>query len=175
MATDLSDLVEAFKREVTIPGTFETTFPDTDDDAIAAALGDAFAEAQLDGFFGTMSLDVDAGLVDPDLSVAGAALVVMYAGMRMIRQQLRGLNTRTAYKAGPVEYEVEKAATALTEELKQLQARRNQILANAIRMGRGAGTVFMIDAYVTRAYSRNMYGGFYSHEVARSGLALGIG
>lgn len=172
--SDLGDLVEAFKREATVPGTFAATFPDTDDDQIIGALSDAFAEAQLDGFFGATTLDVDAGIVTPDLSVAGAALVVMYAGMRLTRQHLRSLNTREAYKAGSVEYATERSAGALTEELKQLRARRDQILANALRSGRRGGTTFVLDAYVPRAAGHNFYGGLFGHEVASLGL-VGIG
>ena len=66
--TDLIDVVEAYKREVSIPGAFSTDFPTVQDDQIAAALGDAFGEAQLDGFFGTMSLDVDSWSVRATLT-----------------------------------------------------------------------------------------------------------
>ena len=159
--TELVDLVEAFKREVAVPGTFATAFPDTTDTDIEGALADAFGEAQLDGFFGTATLDLDLMAVDPDLSTAGAALIVMYAGMRLIRQQLRGLKTR--YKAGPVE--VEQSAGALTEELKQIERRKNQLVQNAIRAGRGAGTVFVADLYVARAASYDYYGGFWAWEL----------
>lgn len=171
--SDLADLVEAFKREVTVPGTFAAAFPDTTDDNIIGALADAFAEAQLDGFFGHMTLDVEDGIVTPDLSVAGAALVVMYAGMRMTRQQLIATNTVSRYKAGPVEYETQQAAGALTEALKQLKARRDQILANAVRAGRGNGTTFVLDGYVSRAFARNIYGGFFPYEFARAPLGIG--
>lgn len=164
--TELVDLVEAFKREAAIPGTFATAFPNTTDDDIELSLGDAFAEAQLDGFFGTLELNAEDGEVDPDLSVAGAALVVMYAGMRIVRQQLRGMKTR--YKAGNVE--VEQSASALTEELKQIERRKNQLLANAIRAGRGSGTVFVADLYVARAASYDYYGGFFAWELTGRGI-----
>lgn len=171
--TELADLVEAFKREATVPGTFDVTFPSTTDEDIVGSLADAFAEAQLDGFFGGNALDVDAGTVTPDLSVAGAALVTMYAGMRLTRQHLRTIATRTAYKAGPVEYEVEQSSSALVEELKQLKSRRDAIMANAIRAGRGAGTTFVVDNYVQRAFSHNYYGGFFPGEITgRSAIGL---
>lgn len=159
--SELVDLVEAFKREAAIPGTFATAFPNTSDDDIELSLGDAFGEAQLDGFFGTSELDVENAEITPDLSVAGAALVVMYAGMRLVRQQLRGMKTR--YKAGPVE--IEQSATALTEELKQIERRKTQLLQNAIRAGRGSGTVFVADLYQARAASYNAYGGFFAWEL----------
>lgn len=149
-----------------MPGTFATAFPSTTNSEIAASLADAFGEAQLDGFFGTAVLDVEEGTVDPDLSTAGAALVVMYAGMRLVRQQLR--NTKTRYKAGPVE--VEQSANALTEELKQLERRRNQLIQNAVRAGRGTGTTFVADMYVARAASYDYYGGFFAWEIIGRGI-----
>lgn len=164
--SELADLVEAFKREAAVPGTFATAFPNTSDSDIEGSLGDAFAEAQLDGFFGTYELDSDEGVITPDVSVAGAALIVLYSGMRLVRQQLR--NTKTRYKAGPVE--VEQSAGALTEELKQLERRKNQLLQNAIRAGRGTGTVFVADAYVARAQSYDFYGGFFAAELMGRGL-----
>jgi hypothetical protein len=162
--TELVDLVEAYKREVAVPGTFVTAFPSTTDAHIAASLGDAFGEAQLDGFFHTMTLDVDAGEITPDLSTAGAALVVIYAGMRLIRQRILTLSTESSYKAGPVEYAIKQSAAAMTELLKALTARKNQILDNA-RRGNGT-SVFVLDAYVTRMYDHNFYGGFFPYENA---------
>lgn len=155
--SDLADLVEAFKREATIPGSFGAVFPTMTDDHIVGSLSDAFAEAQLDGYFGTMRLDVDDGVVTPDLSVAGAALVVIYAGMRLVRQQLREI--RTHVQAGPTV--VDRSAGVLTEELKQLERRRKDLLAAAMRAGRGAGTTFVIDLYV----ARGGYGSFHPYEL----------
>lgn len=160
----LPDLVEAFKREVAVPGTFATTFPSTSDEDIEGSLADAFANAQLDGFFGSMELDLATGTVTPDLSLAGAALVVIYAGLRMTRNQLRTLNTINRYKAGPVEFETQSSAAALTEDLRQLERRRQELITQAIRAGRGRGTTFVIDGYVSRASSWNFYGGFFPYE-----------
>lgn len=163
--SNLADLVEAFKREVAVPGAFADAFPSTSDDDLEEALKDAFSQARLDGFFATMDLNVDTGEVTPDLSLAGGALVVIYAGMRMVRNQLRAANTVSRYKAGPVEYETQVSAQALTEELKQLERRRNELIQNAQRAGRGAGTTFMLDAYLVRAGSWTFYGGFFPYEM----------
>lgn len=164
--TELADLTAAFKREAAVPGTFATAFPSTTDADITGSLGDAFGEAQLDGFFGAYELDSEEGVVSPDVSNAGAALIVIYAGMRLVRQQLR--STRTRYKAGPVE--VEQSASALTEELKQLERRKNQLIDSAMRAGRGRGSVFVIDAYVVRAASYDYYGGFFAGELTSRGI-----
>lgn len=165
--SDLADLVEAYKREVAIPGTFSDVYPKTSDALIAAALADAFAQAQLDGFFGTSVLVVDQGTVTPDLSTAGAALVILYAGIRLTRQQLRTVRTRTTYKAGSVEYTSEQAASAVTEDLKLLEARRRELLALALRAGRGTSTV-VVDAYAARFWA-----GFLPWELRRYGDLAG--
>jgi hypothetical protein len=154
--TDLVDLVGAYKREVAVPGAFTQAFPLTMDVDIEASLADAFAEAQLDGFFGAVELNLDAMTVSPDLSTAGAALVVIYAGLRLVRQQIRSLRSMTKYVAGPVQMETAQAAGALTEDLKYLQARRLELLEKA-RRGAGA-TTFMIDSYFTRGrFSGTMF------------------
>lgn len=169
----LADLVEAFKREVAVPGAFAATFPSTSDEDLEEALKDAFANARLDGFFSTMELDVATGAVTPDLSVAGAALVILYAGLRMTRTQLRTLNTVVRYQAGPVEYETQQSAALLTEDLKQLERRRQELIAQALRAGRGTGSTFVIDGYVARASAYNFYGGFFPHEVSFSAMGVG--
>jgi hypothetical protein len=162
--TDLADLRDAYKREVSLPGAFAADFPTISDTQIAAALGDAFGEAQIDGFFSTMALDTDDWSITPDLSTAGAALVVMYAGMRVLRQEIKRLAASAEYKAGPVQYKTGASPQVLTELLKQLDARRKEIIKSAQR---GVGTsTFMIEGYASRAASSNFYGGLFPYEVA---------
>jgi hypothetical protein len=169
----LADLVEAFKREVAVPGAFATAFPSTTDADLEGALADAFAQARLDGFFGAVELDLNLGEVTPDLSLAGAALVVIYAGLRTTRTQLRTMATRTSYKAGSVSYETEQSAGALTEDLKQLERRRKELIEQSIRAGRGRGTTFVIDGYESRASAYNFYGGFFPWEAASGVFGVG--
>lgn len=171
--TELADLVEAYKREVAVPGTFAVTFPNTTDLDIEGALGDAFAEAQLAGFFGTMTIDVDAASITPDLSVAGAALVVIYAGIRLLRQQITSSATSSTvrYWAGPVGMQTGSAASTLTEAMKALEARRKELLDNAV-YGHGS-PVFMIEGYQSRGALHNHYGGFLPYESAGNSVWLG--
>lgn len=171
--TDVDTLVGAFKREVAIPGTFTTAFPTITDVDAGLSLQDAFAQAQLDGFFGKSTLDPTTGVITPDLSLAGGALIVIYAGLRLVRQQLRDLKTATRYKAGPTSYEVEQSAAMLTEDLKQLERRRKDLLSNAMRAGRGAGTTFVLDAYAARAGSWSFYGGFFPSEISSGVYGVG--
>jgi len=162
--TAMSDLVGAYKREAAVPGAFSDAYPTVTDTEIRGALCDAFAAAQLDGFFGSLELDVDGQETTPDLSVAGAALVVIYAGERLVRQQIRGLASQARYKAGPVEMETSVAASVLAEDLKQLRLRRAELLANAQR-NRGTST-FVLEGYVSRGSAHNLYGGFFAYELA---------
>lgn len=168
----LEDLVEAFKREVAVPGAFAQDFPSTSDEDLAEALKDAFGMARLDGFFGTTEFDVATGTVTPDLSVAGASLIVLYAGLRMTRQQLRVLKTVQKYKAGPTEYETEQSAGAIKEDLAQLERRRKELVEQAVRAGRGRGSTFVIDAYQARGASWHFFGGFFPHEYGTSASGL---
>lgn len=162
--TKLEDLVEAFKREVAVPGAFATDFPNTSDEDLAEALKDAYGMARLDGFFGATQLDLRTGVVTPELSVAGASLIVLYAGLRMTRQQLRVLKTVERFKAGPTEVETQSSSNALTEDLRQLEARRKELVVQAVRAGRGRSSVFVLDAYNARGSSWHFYGGFFPHE-----------
>lgn len=167
MTTQISTLVPAFKRELAVPGAFDTVFPDATTADLVGSLADGFAEAQLFGFFKTTTLTENAGDWDasPDLSAAGGALIVIYASIRTIRAQLRNLKTLQRYKAGPVEFETGSAATVLTQELKFLQDRLKDIIRNAegsARASAGLATVF--DNYLARECAMASWGGFYPHE-----------
>lgn len=161
--TDLGELVEPLKRELAVPGEFATLFPNTNDDDLAAVLADGFSQAQLDGYFGKLQLDLATNVVDPELSLAGGALVVLYGASQVIRAQLRAMNVNARYKAGPVEYETNKSAVLLREELKYLIDRRKELVDQARSSGRH---VYVIDNYVARMRTALM-GGFYAHELER--------
>lgn len=173
MTTVISDLVPALQRELAVPGTFDDVFPDTTRADLIGALADGFAEAQLFGFFPSLTLtavdDPEPGAdwtITPELSTAGGALVVIYSSIRTIRAQLRNLQTSQRYKAGPVEFEVGRAVSVLTAELKFLQERLKDILANAEGRARAsAGMASVFDNYVARNAERSAWGGFYAHEV----------
>ncbi len=159
MATDLNDLVEPFKREVAVPGTFADTYPSTTDEMLAASLADAFGQAQLDGWFGSYLVDPQAYTVDPELSAPAQALVVVYAGMRLIRARIMELTTSTRYKAGPVEYETARSAAVLKDLLAGLTSRRDQLLTLATR---ASTSTYTLDAYPARASSLNsLYPGVF--------------
>lgn len=146
---DLFDLTGALQRAVAPPGEFKTYFPSTSDDDLAGTLADGLAEAQLDGFLGTVALDATAFSTDVDLTSAQQALVVLYARARVIVSRLANIKNRTRYKAGPVEAETETSATILTALLKDTSDRKKQILDDT-RYG-GASSFTMVDLYVTKS------------------------
>src|SRR6188768_4291294 len=113
MATDLNDLIPSLKREVAVPGTFPTVYPNTTDADLVGSLMDAFGRAQIDGFFLEQTLDVDQETVDPDLSSGGQQVVVLYAAESILRSQIMSLKQRVLYEAGPVKYETENSASVL--------------------------------------------------------------
>lgn len=160
--SNLGDLVDPLKRELATPGEFDTVFPNTTDDDLGLSLADGFSEAQLDGYFQDNALDPDTLEVSPDLSAAGGILVVIYTGMRIIRSRLRSMNLSERYKAGSAEYEVNRSANILQEELRYLIKRRDDLVQQS-RVG--LGTV-VYDAYFTRQLADwSAAGGLYPSEL----------
>lgn len=157
MAVDLSDYEEALQRSVTPLGSAPVTGVDW-----TAYLTDAFWEARLDGFMPNWTVDEN-GLVTPvsgseELPLQYTAMVVLYAGIRILRVQI--LNTRTGFraKAGPVEFEQQASATMLAEMLKQLQNTKTWLLEQ-VRYIQGITTVEVLDALSTRMFSQQAYYG----------------
>lgn len=155
--SDLSEFVESLKREVAVPGTFAANFPTTTDDDLTGQLADAFAEAQLDGFFSTYDMDQNA-VVTPDLSNAGQALVVIYAGIRFITTRMANLKSHTRYEASGAVFEQDNAASVLVQILKDLKDKKTRLVTLA--SAGGAGKEFVIvDGYYVKAVD------FYPEEV----------
>lgn len=168
MTVDLSEYVASLRREVTPLGS--TLFSAVTDEDLLPYLTDAFWEARLDGFMKGYVADED-GLIDPesgttDLDQKYVALIVLYAGIRILRNQILNTNTQFRAKAGPVEFEQQSSATMLAEMLKQLRATKDSIIAeeDEIQNGYRANTVAMIDAFSSRLFSRGAYWG--SRELA---------
>lgn len=155
----LADLVEPLKREVAVPGAFEAVFPNTSDDDLEATLLDAFAMAQLDGFF-TSSTATDLGVVTPDLSRGGAALIVIYAGVRILTVELINRKSHTRYEAGGAVFEQDFAASVLVQALKELSAKKAVLLSQIQATQRAAIGITMVDGYFVKATD------FYDGEFA---------
>lgn len=147
---DLAVLVPSLRRAVAPPGEFDTYFPNTLDADLAALLADAVAEAQLDGFLATNSLNIDAETITPDLTPGQQALVILYGQARVLTVRLSNLKNRTRYKAGAAEAETETSATVLVELLKQSRDRKKQLLDDA-RTGKAGTSFSMVDLYVSKS------------------------
>lgn len=163
--TALATLVPALKRELAIPGDYVNLFPDSDDATLTGYLADAFGEAQLYGFFLTVTLDASnpaAPVSTPDVSTAGAALISIFASMRIIRAQLRNMLAGERYKAGAAEYEVSRGATVLRQELVYLQQRITELVQQAKIQSRIA-SVYVMDNYPARG-GVVTYGCFFPYE-----------
>jgi len=148
--SNLADLVEPLKRAVAVPGQFATSFPVTQDEDLLGSLADAFAAAQLDGFFGAQSVNLNTFVVTPDLSQAGGALVLVYSAERILQAKILSMRTKVHYEAGPAKYEVENAATVLTQVLRDMRDRKNAILSQAMGLARAGTSILMQDQYTDR-------------------------
>lgn len=160
---DLDLLVASLKRFIAVPGGFAALFPNTTDADLSGCLADGFARAQLDGFFiGPQfghELDLSTNIVTPDLTLREGALVVLYAGKRLVQAQLLNLKTATKYEAKGLIYDVQQAASVLTALLKDYTAELDRIVTLS-RQTDASSAFIMADAYFIRAtgYYRG-YGG----------------
>jgi hypothetical protein len=148
------------KRVVTPLGS--TMFDGVADDVWIGYLTDAFWEAKLDGFLlgyteedGVVSPE---SLTGPDLPRQYGALIVLYAGIRVLRNRILNMNTGFRAKAGPVEFEQQNSATMLAEMLKQLRATKDRILLALDEAALGTD-VQVLDALSVRTFDAASYWG----------------
>lgn len=132
MAIDLTDLVESLQREVNPPGT--DLFPNATEDQWLGNLRDSFWEAKLFGFFDGFT--ESEGIVTPtsgstDVTRAYQQLIVLFAGGRIITNELRNIKTVFRAQAGPVEYETQQSATLLRDILKEVR-KKIEVLVEGI-------------------------------------------
>lgn len=147
--SDLSELVEPLKRAVAVPGAFADTFPSTSDDDLAAVLLDAFAEAQLYGFFSEVVVDDD-GITTPDIERASTALVVLFAANRILEVEVGNRKSHVRFEAGGAVFEQDQGTQLLTQRLKDLAERKRDLLARADRASYD-GTTLSADLYFIKS------------------------
>ena len=160
MAVELRDYIDSLQRAVAAPGV---ALPEMEEDTWLGYLTDAFWEARLDGFMVGWELDDDGAITpvdggDADIDRRWVSLVITYATMTMLRNQVLATQSSFRAKAGPVEFQTEKSASTTTEMLKQLQATRDRLL-ESIRDSGSMTNVMIVDAYSTRALSSLSYWG----------------
>lgn len=146
--TDLADYTESLRNVIARPGTFADLFPETTDDGLVLVLQDALAECHLEQSLLHHEADAN-GLVRPTLSSGQAAMVVLYAGVRLIRAELFNRVTSAKYVAGPVSAETTYATNVLRDIMKALQAQKDRV--TTVQAVSGANAAFyMADQYVRR-------------------------
>lgn len=150
MAVDLFDLVETLRRAVNPPGT--DNFPNADDDVFAGYLTDAFWELRmLDMFSDYTASDT---VVIPvtgttDLPREQQQLIVLFAAITIVTNELKNMDTTFRAKAGSVEFETGKSGPVLRDVLAELQRRR--LIAETTLFAIGEVTDAYIDSVVERA------------------------
>jgi hypothetical protein len=151
---DLEDLVPDIKTEVNYPGS--DAFPNSSDVEWKSHLRSGFWDAVMDGTI--IGYEESDGIVTPKsgdtaLDREFQQLIIFYAGMRIIRNQLLQMKTMSKYKAGPVEYEVQQSAQVLKGVLDMLTERRNIILTRLSDIGSSKTTY--IDMVISRDIALN--------------------
>lgn len=169
MAVDLIDYIDALKREVQPPGS--NLFVGVTNDVWVGYLTDAFWEARLDGFLdqwiATENSPTDVTIEPTDLGGDDiprqfVALIVLYAGIRVLRNRILNTNTGFRAKAGPVEFEQQNSANLLSEMLKQLKATKDRIIESLEQQqvsNLPGGGVLLLDAFSARLFTPGYYFG----------------
>lgn len=176
MAVDLNDLVDNFQREVSPPGT--DLYPDATDASWTGGLTDAFWEIRLYGFLAGFEedaasrggpVDFSEGIVTPIGAIDGyddptgyaigqdlprdlQQLIVLWAGWKVVLNKMTDLSSMFRAKAGPVEFEVQHAASVLKTILDQLKAKIDFITKNLSTYGVGTNVV-AFDSVIESTYS----------------------
>ncbi len=131
MAVDITDeLIESVKAEVSPPGT--DNFATATDDEWLVQLRNSFWEARIFGFF--LGFTEAEGLITPltgtiDLDRGSQQLIVLFAAGRVIRNELKNMNTVFRAKAGEVEFEVQNSAQLLVAILRDIRSKIDLALA----------------------------------------------
>lgn len=151
---DLADLVDYLKAELNVPGS--DSFPDATEVEWVNQLSTAFWETVLDGLISGYT--EEDGIISPSSGTSPLPrdmqqLVIFYAGVKVVRNQLRDLKTAFRAKAGPVEYEVQQSAQVLKTLLDELTRRRNFLLERLSDVSTSA--THYIDIIVERESSIN--------------------
>ena len=157
MAVDLSDYVDTLRREISLP-TGELF--SVSDDYLVGCLADGFWEAVIDQLITGYTCDAD-GIVTATTAATEfpreqVAVVVLYAGLKILRNQLINTKTRTTAKAGPVEYTTETGSNVITTMMKQLNEVKNRLLYITQY---GNTEFFILDAFSARQASPLSYHG----------------
>lgn len=127
MATPVTDLVDALKREINVPG-FEQ-LPDITSAELQGYILDGFWEGKLAGLMTAYDVDMTANPPNIEDSSGGdfpahfQLMTVIIAGLRILRLKSMNLAVNLRAQAGPVEYEQQASATTIRAILDSLERR----------------------------------------------------
>jgi hypothetical protein len=148
---DLANYTTSVQNILARPGTFTTLFPETTSDDLVALLQDGLAECHLEFTLLGFESD-DNGLVRPTMTSGQIALVILYAGIRMMRGELLNRVTSSKYTAGPVTAEISYSTNVLRDIIKDLEAQK--VFITRLYASSGANSFFqMDDAYIANAFN----------------------
>lgn len=162
MATLVSSLRDMLRREVNVPG-FEQ-LPDLSNTELDGYISDGFWEARLIGLLSDYTLTDGTEMATPlgsvikltsdgsDLPEYFRILVVIVAGLKLIRLKALNLAVSIRAQAGPVEYEQQISATVLRAILESLERRVAFLQVNYSDL-LGAGPFVYFDAELQRESS----------------------
>ena len=151
-AVDLEDLVEDLQVQINQPGTDQ--FPTVSTEEWVNYLRVAFWNAHLDGLMSgwTESEGFVSKINDPTAAAMSRdqqQLIVLYAYIDIIKNQIMQINTLFRAQAGSVEYEVQKSAQVYKAILDDLQLRLNRVVERLSEDSSTSGIVY-IDTYAAR-------------------------
>lgn len=151
MAVELSDLVDSLKREIS-PLSGTDPYEATSEETLTGLLSDAFWEGRLNGMFVGYTINDNDQIVPlsgtDDMPRYEQQAIVLWAGYRVVLNDLRNAQSLFRAKAGPVEYETQQSATLLKGVLDAIRAKIDVVVS---QLGGTSATVF--DAVIERSYS----------------------
>lgn len=162
MATPVTELRGQLSREINIPG-FEQ-LPDITNTQLDSYILDGFWECRLLGMLDAYTVTDGSEFATPigdniqassdagDLPEQYQMLVVILAGVRMIRLKVLNLAINFNAKAGPVGYEQQASATTLRAVLGSLEQRLDQ-LKTVYSDSISPGAMYYFDSSLQRASS----------------------
>lgn len=153
---DLSDLTDDMKSELSVPGV--DSFTTATDSQWLSQLRNAFWETVLDGIIvGYQESDGVVSPIDASSSTPLARdlqqVIIYYAGLRILRNKMIDIKTKTKSAAGPVSFEVEQSATVLKGLFDELVLRRQIWLKRLSDIG--STDSYYVDAVIARSESLN--------------------
>ena len=164
MATPVTELRDRLDREVNVPGFGQ--LPDITPSEMDGYIMDGFWECRLLGMLDSYTITDGTEFATPigdniqavsdqgDLPEQYQMLVVILAGVRMVRLKVLNLAVNFKAEGGPVSYEQQASATTLRAVLASLEDRMRQLEA-VYSTSLTPGAMYYFDSTMQRAVSES--------------------